>query len=100
MSKVCDLTGKTILHGHNVSHANNKTNRRFMPNLQEVSMLSDALGRTVSLRVSTRAIRTVDAKGGLDAYLLQARNGALSAKALRLKRDIAKKLAQTKKEAA
>jgi large subunit ribosomal protein L28 len=94
MSKVCDLTGKTILFGHNVSHANNKTNRRFMPNLQEVKMLSDALGRQVSLRVSTRAIRTVDAKGGLDAYLMQARDRVLSKKALRLKRDIAKKLAK------
>ncbi len=100
MSKVCDLTGKTILFGHNVSHANNKTNRRFMPNLQEVTMLSDALGREVSLRVSTRAIRTVDAKGGLDAYLVQARDRVLSKKALRLKRDIVKKLGQAEKAAA
>ena len=94
MSKVCELTGKRILAGHNVSHANNKTNRRFLPNLQTVTMQSDALKRSVRFRVSTRALRTVDAKGGLDAYLIQARDRVLSGKALRLKRDIAKRTAK------
>ncbi|MBM3555345.1 MAG: 50S ribosomal protein L28 [Alphaproteobacteria bacterium] len=96
MSLKCELTGKGVLAGNNVSHANNKTRRRFLPNIQAVSFLSDALGKTVRLRVSTRALRTVDARGGLDAYLLQARDRVLSPRALRVKRDLAKKLDSAK----
>lgn len=69
MSRVCPITGKEVLFGHNVSHANNKTNRRFLPNLQHASLLSETLGRTVRLRLTTRGIRTIEKKGGIDAYL-------------------------------
>lgn len=70
MSRTCELTGKAVLTGNNVSHANNKTRRRFLPNLQSASLLSDALGRTVRVRLSTRALSAVERKGGLDAFLL------------------------------
>ena len=70
MSRRCFLTGKGVLVGNNVSHANNKTKRRFLPNLQQASVLSDALGQPVRLRLTTRAIRTIEHNGGLDAYLL------------------------------
>lgn len=92
MARRCALTGKGVLFGHNVSHANNKTNRRFLPNLQNVSFLSEALGRTVSLRLSTRAIRTIEFHGGLDAYLTSTPNRKLTAEVLPLKKIIAKKL--------
>ena len=70
MARRCDFSGKGVLSGNNVSHANNKTRRRFLPNLQDVSLMSDALGTTVQMRLSTRAIRTVEKRGGIDAYLL------------------------------
>lgn len=70
MSRRCQITGKGVLTGNNVSHANNKTRRRFLPNLQETSLLSDILGTSIRLRLSTRAIRTVELKGGIDAFLL------------------------------
>ena len=88
MAKRCQLTGKGVMSGNNVSHANNRTRRRFLPNLQSTSMQSDILDRKVSLRVSTSAMRTVEKHGGLDAYLLQARNAELAAEARELKREI------------
>jgi len=93
MSRRCDLTGKTVQVGHKVSHSNIKTKRRFLPNLLNVTMFSDALGRAVKLRVSANALRTVDHRGGLDAFLMKAGDEGLSAKALELKRQIRKKRA-------
>jgi len=93
MSRRCELTGKTAQVGHKVSHSNIKSKRRFLPNLINVTMISDALGRTVRLRVSANALRSVDHRGGLDAFLAKARDAELSARALELKRQIAKKLA-------
>lgn len=93
MSRRCELTGKGVLVGNNVSHANNKTKRVYRPNLQEVSLASDALGLDVKLRISMNALRTVDRKGGIDAFLLDARDTVLSERALRFKRAIARKLA-------
>jgi large subunit ribosomal protein L28 len=93
MSRRCELTGKAPLVGHRVSHSNIKTKRRFLPNLFNVTMISDALGRSVRLRVSANAIKSVDHRGGLDAYLLKAKDDELSAKALELKRQVAKKRA-------
>ncbi len=92
MSRRCVLTGKGVQTGNNVSHAHNKTRRRYLPNLQKVSLISDALGKTVSLRVSTAAIRTVEHKGGLDAYLLEARDSDLTLELRRLKKQIRKTL--------
>ena len=88
MSRVCQVTGKRPLSGNNVSHANNKTRRRFLPNLQTMRVQSDILGRKISLRVSTSAMRTVEKHGGLDAFLLQARNAELAEEAQQLKREI------------
>ena len=88
MAKRCQITGKTIMTGNNVSHANNKTRRRFLPNLQHATMHSDALGRRVSLRLSTSAMRTIEKHGGLDAFLMQARNTELADEARQLKREI------------
>ncbi len=93
MSRRCQITGKGVLTGNNVSHANNKTKRVYRPNLQEVSLASEALGLDVKLRISMSALRTVDRIGGIDAYLLKARNNVLSDRALKLKRMIAKKVA-------
>ena len=93
MSRRCELTGKGVLVGHHVSHANNKTKRVFRPNLQTVSLASDALGHAVRLKISMNALRTVDRSGGLDAFLLKSRDEALSTRALRLKRLISKKQA-------
>ena len=93
MSRRCELTGKTLLVGHNVSHANNKTKRVFRPNLQVISLASDALGQVYKLKISMSALRSVDRIGGLDAYLLKAKDTSLSTRALRLKRMIAKKTA-------
>jgi len=87
-----------VLVGNNVSHANNKTKRRFIPNLQVTSMLSDALGHAVRLKLSASAIRTIEVNGGLDAYLLSVSNGRLPTEARRLKRRIVK--AQARKDAA
>lgn len=102
MSRRCELTGKTAQTGNNVSHANNRSRRRFLPNLCDVTMMSDALRRSVQLRVSAHALRTVDHRGGLDAFLMKAPDAQLSPKALKLKRDIRKALAeqQTASEAA
>ncbi len=88
MSRRCQVTGKGVLTGNNVSHANNKTRRRFLPNLQETSLLSDALGRDVRLRMSTRAIRTVEHNGGIDAFLLSTPNRKLPLEARGIKRRI------------
>ena len=88
MSRRCALTGKGVQTGNNVSHAHNKTRRRYLPNLQQVSLMSDALGKSVRLRVSTAAIRTVEHKGGLDAFLLDARDSDLTLEMRRLKKQI------------
>jgi len=90
MSRVCELTGKRPMMGNNVSHANNKTRRRFLPNLVSATMTSDALGKAIRLRVATSALRTIDKKGGLDAYLLTAADDRLSDRVRRLKREIVK----------
>ena len=90
MARRCELTGKAVLVGHRVSHANNKTKHRFRPNLAEVTLASDILQRDVKLRVSTHALRTIDHRGGLDAFLIKARETELSPRAKRLKREIAK----------
>ncbi len=93
MSKVCPLTGKKIQYGHKVSHANNKTKRRFMPNLQKVSFLSDKLGTLVKIRLSTNAIRSIEKKGGIDSYLINTCDCLLSNKFVRLKKLLANKSA-------
>jgi large subunit ribosomal protein L28 len=93
MSRRCELTAKAPQVGHKVSHSNIKTKRRFLPNLCNVTMISDALGRSVRLRVSTNALKSVDHRGGLDAYLIKAKPEELSPRALELKRQIEKKLA-------
>ena len=90
MSRVCELTGKGPMTGNTVSHANNKSRRRFLPNLNEVSLASDTLGKTFTLRISAAALRSVDHRGGLDAFLARAKDAELSADALKIKRDIAK----------
>jgi len=90
MSRRCEITGKGVLAGNNVSHANNRTRRRFLPNLQETSLLSDALGAAVRMRLSTRAIRTIEHNGGIDAYLLAMPNSRLRPEVLALKRRIEK----------
>ena len=90
MSRRCELTGKGPMSGNNVSHANNKTRRRFLPNLQDVTLISDALGRSFKFRISSAAIRSVDHRGGLDAYLAKAKDDELSADALKVKKEIAK----------
>jgi len=90
MSRRCELTGKGPMAGNNVSHANNKTKRRFLPNLQNVTLMSDALGRTFRLRVSSAALRTVDHRGGLDAFLARAKDDDLSPEALKIKKDVAR----------
>jgi large subunit ribosomal protein L28 len=90
MSRICELTGKGRQVGHNVSHANNKTKRTFLPNLQNVTLLSDALGRSVSLRVSMSGLRSVEHVGGLDNWLTKSSDETLSVKARRLKREIEK----------
>jgi large subunit ribosomal protein L28 len=89
----CELTGKTRQIGHRVSHSNRKTKRRFLPNLLNVTLMSDALGRSVRLRISAIALRTVDQRGGLDAFLLAAKDSALSRRALEIKRQVIKKRA-------
>lgn len=93
MSRVCELTGKGVMTGNNVSHAHNKTRRRFLPNLTKATLLSDTLGRSVSLKISTHALRSVEHNHGLDNFLLKARDADLSAKALKLKKEIKKKQA-------
>ena len=90
MSRRCELTGIGPMSGNNVSHAKNRTRRRFLPNLNRVSLLSDTLGRTFKLRISAAALRTVDHRGGLDAFLAKAKDEDLSVNALKIKKDIAK----------
>ena len=90
MSRVCELTGKGRQVGHNVSHANNKTKRTFLPNLQAVTLMSEVLGRSVRLKVSTHGLRSVEHVGGLDNWLLKTSDDDLSLKARRLKRDVKK----------
>ena len=91
MSRICELTGKGRQVGHNVSHANNKTKRTFLPNLQNVTLISEALGRGIKLRVSMNGLRSVEHVGGLDNWLAKTANEKLSLKARRLKREVAKK---------
>jgi large subunit ribosomal protein L28 len=88
MARRCELTGKGPMVGNNVSHAVNRTRRRFLPNLLNVSLISDALGRTVKLRISAHALRSVEHRGGLDAFLLKAADSELSVNALALKREV------------
>jgi large subunit ribosomal protein L28 len=90
MSRVCELSGKGPMSGHKVSHANNKTKRRFLPNLNEVSLISDVLGQSFKLRISAAALRSVDHRGGLDAFLAKAKDDDLSDKAAKIKKEIAK----------
>ena len=94
MARRCELTGKAVLVGNNVSHANNKTKRRFLPNLQTVSLMSDVLNRTVRLRISVAALRSVEHRGGLDAFLVKAREDGLSDRARKLRKDVLAKLAE------
>ncbi len=90
MSRRCELTGKGPMSGNNVSHAKNRTRRRFLPNLNDTSLMCETLGRTVKLRISASALRTVDHRGGLDAFLAKAKDDELSANALKVKKEIAK----------
>jgi large subunit ribosomal protein L28 len=94
MARRCDVTGKGVQVGNKVSHANNKTKRRFLPNLQVTKLLSDALGQQVRLKLSTNAIRTIEHNGGLDAFLLSVSDAKLPTAAVRLKRRIEKAAAK------
>lgn len=91
MSRVCELTGKKPMVGHTVSHSNIKTKRRYLPNLVNVTVHSDALGQSFAARVSAAALRSVDKRGGLDAYLAKAKDEQLSARMLKIKKEIAKR---------
>lgn len=93
MSRICELTGKGRMVGNNVSHANNKTKRTFLPNLQNVTLLSESLEKGVKLRVSTHGLRSVEHNGGLDNWLLKTNDSKLSARVVKLKKEIAKKKA-------
>ena len=94
MSRRCELTGKGVMSGNNVSHANNKTRRRFLPNLVDVTLMSDALNQRVRLRISAQALRTVEHRGGLDQFLAKAKDSELSQKAKIIKKQIAKASAE------
>ena len=98
MSRRCELTAKGPQVGHTVSHSNIKTKRRFLPNLCNVTFISEALGRNVRLRVSTNAVKSVDHNGGLDAYMLKVKADVLSPRALELKRAIQKKVGEAQPE--
>ena len=93
MSRRCDLTGKAPLVGHRVSHSNIKTKRRFLPNLLNVTLISDTLDRSFKLKISANALKSVDHRGGLDAYLMKAKDEELAPRVLEIKRQIRKKLA-------
>ena len=95
MARRCELTGKSVMTGNNVSHANNKTRRRFLPNLKSVSLLSDSLERTVRLRIATSTLRSVEHRGGIDAFLVKAREDDLSPRAQKLRKDVLAKLAES-----
>ena len=88
MARRCELTGKGVLVGNNVSHANNRTKRRFLPNLVQVTLISDALGRSVKMRIAASSLRTVEHRGGLDKFLMVAREDELSERMQRLKREV------------
>jgi large subunit ribosomal protein L28 len=90
----CELTGKMRQIGNRVSHSNHKTKRRFLPNLLNVTLISDSLGRSVRLRISANALKTVDHRGGFDSFLLKAKDSELSPRVLELKRQVAKKRAE------
>ncbi|MBP1852187.1 50S ribosomal protein L28 [Rhizobium halophytocola] len=94
MSRSCELTGKGVQTGNNVSHANNRSRRRFLPNLCDVTLMSDVLGQRFRLRVSAAALRSVEHRGGLDAFLMKAKETELSMRARLLRRQIAKKTAE------
>ncbi len=94
MSRACELSGKAVQSGHNVSHANNKTKRKFLPNLCDVTLTSEALNQRYRLRVSANALRSVEHRGGLDPFLMKAKDNELSQRARLIKRQIAKKLAE------
>lgn len=94
MSRMCELTGKAVLSGNNVSHANNRTRRRFLPNLVNVTLISEALNQNVRLRISAHALRSVEHRGGLDAFLAKADAATLSQRARLLKKQIAKKVSE------
>ena len=93
MARRCELTGKGVMTGNNVSHALNRTRRRFLPNLLNVTLMSEALGRSVKLRICANALRTVEHRGGLDAFLLKASDDGLSPNALGIKRELRAALA-------
>jgi len=99
MARICQLTGKKVMYGHNVSHSKTRTNRRFEPNLQKATLYSDGLRRKVPLRVCTSALRTVQVKGGLDALLLKTADEKLATVGLKLKRQLKKALAKTSQPA-
>ena len=94
MARRCELTGKGVLSGHNVSHANNKTKRKFRPNVSEVALMSDKLDRTVRLKISKHALRSIDHNGGLDAFIIKLNDDTLSVRARRLKREIVRATAK------
>ena len=94
MSRSCELTAKAVMSGNNVSHANNKSRRRFLPNLVNVTLISEALNRNVRLRISANALRSVEHRGGLDAFLVKADAKELSPRARLLKKQVAKKIAE------
>lgn len=100
MSRVCELSGKAVLTGNKVSHANNRSRRRFLPNLCDVTLQSEALGQNVRLRVTAHALRSVEHRGGLDAFLVKANVSELSQRARLLKKQIIKKLAEEQQAAA
>ncbi len=95
MSRRCELTGVGPMVGHSVSHSNVKTKRRFLPSLRQTALASDALGQSYRLKISNAALRTLDFRGGLDAFLIKADDADLSLRARRLKKQIKEKLAQT-----
>ena len=95
MARRCELTGKSVLSGHNVSHANNKTKRKFRPNVSEVALMSDKLDRTVRLKISKHALRSIDHNGGLDAFIIKLNDDTLSVRARRLKREIVRAAAKS-----
>ncbi len=94
MAKKCEISGTGVMSGNNVSHANNRTRRRFLPNLQEVSLLSESLGKVYKLRICTKTLRSIEHKGGLDAYLMSTPDSRLSEEAKKIKKVVAGKIAQ------
>jgi large subunit ribosomal protein L28 len=98
MARRCEITGKGVQTGNNVSHAKNRTRRRFLPNVQNTTIMSEALGESIKMKLATGTIRTIEKNGGIDAYLLSTANGKLTEEALRLKRRIRKATAATAAE--